>query len=225
VHTTQVLFTGGWQDLFVASLEQCVREILTDHVGVVDLGGLAEVDPVELAEAFRRGVRGGFRKRKQRPLRGAEGPAYVTIEWKCGDPLEEVLRAGFRLAWETLDREDPEKRLPLVWRTEEDVSILGHLPKRLREPNLSRLIENRLITYHAFSPEPVTSVREAKRLGKLLQWYGELGLVVPRRYADRDSLEELGLGDELHERSRPQLWESVPAAVRGMKPRRLRRGR
>ena len=222
---------GSWTDRLADSVRNLLAErvrrrplspMRKDEVIAMDLAGLVEVDPIELASAIRKGIKDA------RKGGGRSGPARLAITWKLGSSIELPVRAGFALAWEMLDRLRPDESQPVPWSTEDGVSILGHLPTGLIPPGVSELVKkqvvsNRLLTYHAFAPGPVTSLAKAKSLGRLLTHCGKLGLLIPRGYATRAHLEELGIAAEVHSRARLQLWESVAAAAAGKRPGRMRR--
>lgn len=195
-------------DKWTAGVEErvryCMRRMSEDEILVLSFSNLAVANPADLVRGLRRGIRLGRRDVAPRP-------GLVGVAWGAFSGESQVLRHAVRLQWELLDQRDPKYRLPVPFFTEYGGSILGHLP-----PALSShfdALKARLITYHDLG-YVTNEEKTPKELGRLLDRYRKLGLLVPRGYAPVKDLAGIGLEpDNLGPNARPQVWESVFQAI------------
>lgn len=212
--------TGSFADRLARSITAAIERASEDSVTVLDLTGIVQADPSDLVSGLRAGISGAHPSGPAwRGPRWTAGRRFVAIRYRCRRHAARTLRAAVETRWELEDRRRPGERLPVPMLTEDGGRILGHLPPRMSGARLERLLDQRVITYHALIVAPGQPGNSAKATGRELLRYERLGLLVRREHPSMVALAELGVPEDPKGRARPRLWESVPAAARVLFPR------
>ena len=211
---TQPSFLETFEHALARDITAALKGARGDSVTAIDLSGIVGVDPSEVAAGCRRGIREVKPPRRNPGLPSrCGGRRFVAIRWQCQSSSEAILRSDFVSAWEEADRRSPAARLPVPLLLEDGPALLGHLPPRLSGARLERLLNTRLMTYHTLIVDPDKAGNSAKAVGRELDRYGILGLLVRREYPSAAALATMGVPPDTSGRARPRAWESVPAAA------------